>query len=538
MARDLQADMEILRTVLNLAQSRDIEGAAALAEKTLADGFEHPLLLNVLASRHEQSGRFEPALVLLERAVTIAPDDVPARNALAACLLRLERHSEALFHTEELLRRHPDLPFAHANRGNALIGLGALGRARESHLRAIALEPENLAAALALASISTQRGEHADARRWADLALSKAPGFPEAIMSLAAADLAEGATDSAQQRLQLLILDSRAGDLDRARASGLLADVMDAAGRHDEAFSAYQACNLSLRQIYRQFAGNDALRYARELDAAMRKTLPDHWRGAVPSVDGNSEAGHVFIIGFPRSGTTLLEVVLDGHPDVVSLEEHELLLEGVLRYMREPLDLGALAHANEADLAALRAAYWDGVRRAGVQPLGKVFIDKHPLNTLKLPLIAKLFPKAKILFAVRDPRAVVLSCFRRRFKMNPSMYELLTLPGAAMFYDAVMGFAETARHMLALDWRVVRYESLVADLELEMTGVCEFLGIKFLAELGHFADRVRAREHATPSTAQLSRGLDPSGLEQWRHYGPHLQIVLPTLEPWLRRFGY
>jgi hypothetical protein len=338
--------------------------------------------------------------------------------------------------------------------------------------------------------------------------------------------------------LQLLILDSRAGDLDRARASGLLADVMDAAGRFDEAFSAYQACNLSLQQIHRQFAGNDALRYARELDAAMRKTVPDQWRSAAPSGAEESVAGHVFIIGFPRSGTTLLEVVLDGHRDVVSLEEHELLVEGVLRYMREPLDFGALTHAKETDLAALRSAYWDGVSRAGVQPVGKVFIDKHPLNTLKLPLIAKLFPKAKILFAVRDPRAAVLSCFRRRFKMNPSMYELLTLPGAAKFYDAVMGFAETAKPMLALDWRVVRYESLVADLQGEIAAVCAFLGITYLAELGQFAERVRTREHATPSTAQLSRGLDRSGLEQWHHYEPQLQSVLPTLKPWLQKFGY
>jgi len=138
-------------------------------------------------------------------------------------------------------------------------------------------------------------------------------------------------------------------------------------------------------------------------------------------------------------------VVLDGHPNVASLEEHELLTDGCCDTCGEPLDLEPLASAGHDQLEGLRAAYWSRVQRAGVAAAGKVSIDKHPLNTLKLPLIAKLFPQAKVLFAVRDPRDVVLSCFRRRFKMNPAMYELLSLSGAAGLYDAVMNFAEAAK---------------------------------------------------------------------------------------------
>ncbi|HTC38299.1 MAG TPA: sulfotransferase, partial [Steroidobacteraceae bacterium] len=249
-------------------------------------------------------------------------------------------------------------------------------------------------------------------------------------------------------------------------------------------------------------------------------------------------AGHVFLIGFPRSGTTLLEVVLDGNPRVVSLEEHELLADGVLAFMREPLDLLPLARAEIQALSALRQAYWRRVRDAGADVAGKVFVDKHPLNSMKLPLIAKLFPQAKILFAVRDPRDVILSCFRRRFKMNPSMYELLTLPGAAAFYAAVMTFADTARRALLLDWREVRYESLIAGFEREMRGVCEFIGLEWDAAMGEFAGRAAAREHATPSTAQLSQGLITTATAQWRNYEPYIRPALPVLEPWMKRFNY
>jgi hypothetical protein len=295
-----------------------------------------------------------------------------------------------------------------------------------------------------------------------------------------------------------------------------------------------------LRQIHYRFAsGTSELAYVRSLTTAMRNTSLHQWATSPALEPAYDDAlGHVFLLGFPRSGTTLLEVVLDGHPRVASIEEHELLTDAVLRFMCEPVNLEPLARADEGQLRALRAAYWHRVGKAGIDIAGKVFVDKHPLNTLKLPLIARLFPRAKILFACRDPRDVVLSCFRRRFKMNPAMYELLTLPGAAAFYDAVMSFADQVQPRLGLDWRVVRYETLVADLVPQSRSICDFLGIEWVAGMGDFAARVQAREHATPSTAQLARGLDRSGIEHWRHYDAPLQPVLPALSHWVERLAY
>ncbi|HEX3915087.1 MAG TPA: sulfotransferase [Steroidobacteraceae bacterium] len=536
MARNLETDMNILRTVQRLGESRDFVGAAALAERTLAEGFEHPMLLNAAAMRREQEGKYDEALRLLERAVVIAPKDAGARNALALCLQRLDRPAEALYHIDELLKLYPNLPFAHVNRGNSLMALSWLGQARASHLRAFELDPHNFSATSALASIAAHRGQYEEAREWAQRTLNIVPGFPDALLCLAGAELARGECGAAEARLRQVINDPRAGDVDRARATGLLADVFDAGGRYLEAFEAYSVCNAGIRRMHQRFADSNVLGYVRESTAALEKFDPSRWThvAAPPSV----AAGHVFLLGFPRTGTTLVEVVLDGNPRVVSLEEQELLADGVLALMRQPVDFQALAGAEAPALNALREAYWRRARQAGVDVAGKVFVDKHPLNSLKLPLIVRLFPEAKILFAVRDPRDVVLSCFRRRFQLNPSMYELLTIPGAAAFYAAAMQFACAAKKSLDIDWHEVRYERLINDFEGEMRAICDHVGLEWMPGMGDFAQRVQTREHATPSTAQLSQGLVTSATAQWRHYESQLAPALPALAPWIEHLGY
>ena len=279
MARDLDTDLQTLNTVLTFAQNRDFERAAALAEKTLASGFEHPLLLNVIATRLEQEGKFEDSLRLLERAVAIAPGDVGARNALSMCLQRLDRHAEALDHVDILLKIHPGSGLCACQQRQRADFIGPARRARSratcarwSWSPAISLQ-WRLWARLPRTAGSTTRRDAGRNRR-----LPRLPGFPDAVLSLAAAELASGATARAETLLQQLIMDPRAGPSDKARASGLLGDVLDAAGRYAEAFDAYTTCNEALRQIHRRFAnGTSVLAYTRALSAAVRNTSPGQW---------------------------------------------------------------------------------------------------------------------------------------------------------------------------------------------------------------------------------------------------------------------
>jgi hypothetical protein len=234
----------------------------------------------------------------------------------------------------------------------------------------------------------------------------------------------------------------------------------------------------------------------------------------------------------------LLEQVLAGHPDVAAMEERTCLMDSAAAFFGGDAGLDELAALSEVELEPWRQAYWKRVAETEPALTRPVFIDKMPLNAVFLPLVARLFPRAKILFALRDPRDVVLSCFRRRFAMNAGMYEFTSLETTAAYYGAVMRLTEIYRDKLAPDLIEVRHESLVADFDGEAARICDFLGLEFRDEMRAFAVRARGQNIDTPSGAQVARGLNPEGLDQWRRYAPQMQPVLAWLAPFVTQFGY
>jgi tetratricopeptide (TPR) repeat protein len=539
--RDSAADLQTLRTIHGAAQAGNHAEAAELADAALVDGLEHPLLFNLVALKVEAQGALDEAESLLKRGVSIAPNDIGVRNALGLCLLRREKPAEALVHFTALIQLNPALPFVHASLGNAFFALGLIVEAEASYRRALELDANQGIASAGLASIAASRGAFADARTWAERSLAVLPGFPDAAMSLATADLNEKKVAAAEARVRALLEDARLSPLERAYASGLLGDILDAKGYTADAFAAYRDCNQQLQLIYaKRFSGSgNALNFVRGIDDYVVETGAEPWQGSVtPDSRITGAMEHVFLLGFPRSGTTLLEVILEGHPNIVSLEENESLVDAVDEYLRTPYDLRRFAAASNSELERLRASYWRHVGAAGTDVMGKMFVDKNPLNTLKLPLIARLFPDAKIVFACRDPRDIVLSCFRHRFKMSAPIYELLTVEGAAAYYDAVMRLMLRYANLFPLPTCLVRHEDVVTEFQREMKRVCDFLQIAWDPAMGDFALRTQHRESLTPSTSQLAKGLSTEGLGQWRRYRPQLESVLPRLEPWVKRFYY
>jgi len=494
----------------------DLPRAITLAREALAKGVVHPLLLNLRAYWLESQGRNREALGDLQAAHSLAPKDAMVLNALGLCLAKLERPFEAANAFEEAAALKPNFASAHFNHGWASEAAGELAAAARSFETAFRLEPraEPLGR---LAWLATRRAAWRDARDFATRALAMDERQTHAIFSLVSADIAEKSFASAGARLARVLEEPALPPPYRALAHGLMGDALDGEGRYREAFASYVAANAELKRIHGpQFPESASAAHALNWLKDWFRTSPPWPRDSLRRV--SPVAAHVFLVGFPRSGTTLLEQVLASHPDVVSMEEKEALSDATRAFMTEPAGMVRLAGLGDPELSRYRDLYWKRVREFGIEPDGKVFLDKLPFNAVKLPLIAKLFPEAKILVAMRDPRDAVLSCFRRRFRINAFMYELLTLEGAARFYDLFMHLMGLYWAKLPLNLKSVRHEDLVADFERETRAICAFLGIAWTQSLSGFAERAKERPVATPSATQVAAGLSREGLAQWRNY--------------------
>lgn len=255
-------------------------------------------------------------------------------------------------------------------------------------------------------------------------------------------------------------------------------------------------------------------------------------------IAADGAAGLTFILGFPRSGTTLLGQILASDPGVALLEEKPLLAKAIADFMDAPDGLDRLSAQSDEDLEPYRADFWRLARGHGIAIDGKRVVEQTALNTVYLPLIGRLFPDAGIVFAIRDPRDVVLSCFRRQFAPSRFTLEFKTLESTARFYDATMNLAEACRGRLALNMLDIRNEDVIADFDAQTRRLSAFAGVTWSEAMREFERAAQDRQLGTRSAAQIRRGLTSEGVGVWRRYAAQMAPVLPLLAPWVARFGY
>ncbi|HEY3815152.1 MAG TPA: sulfotransferase [Caulobacteraceae bacterium] len=531
-------DDERLTAINAAARSGDMATAGRLASEAISANLKHPLPYAVLSQVHQSSGRFDEAASLLARAVKLDPNDPALSTRLGGCLDAARRPREALGAYDLALAKNPAYAPALDGKARVLMAEGRGDEARTLFERALESEPKHLAARLGLAHLAAERGDWAAAKAAAGEALTLQPGYPEALWLLAQAAMAEDNPRLAESTLRGLLADPRLTPLQRADTRVELGDALHVQERWADAFAAYAEGKRALNTLYAQRARSRESETARALRLAAWTNRADVAAWSADERNADPVATHVFLIGFPRSGTTLLEQALAGHPQVATLEEWPTLTQASAGLYDDARAIDALPQMTGQDLKARRRKYWDVVRGAGLEVKDRVFVDKQPGGTLHLPLIRRLFPRAKIVFALRDPRDVVLSCLRHGFQMNALTYEFTTLDGAAACYDAFMQLGQAARERLGLAWFDLRHEDLVADFDRRIGDLCDFLGLEKSSALADFAATAQARRVRTPSASQVRAGLNARGVGRWRDYAAQMQPVLESLAPWVERFGY
>jgi tetratricopeptide (TPR) repeat protein len=532
---------EQLRSLSSLLAAGRAEEASARAEILLGQGIAHPLPLRLVAARRQQAGRFEEALALFERWTRIAPDDPAAWDGLARCRLAARRGEAALVAFDRALALDPDHPALLSGKAGALRDLARDEEARALLRRARAVAPGDFDARFNLALLARAAGDAGEARDLAE-GLVQDHGQLAAVRWLAARlALDAGDLDAASQHTQAVLAAPGLAPAQRADALLMQSDVLDRQDRPAEAFAAAAEGKAIQNRL---FAGRAAGREAEadkllRLARAFADARPTDWAGVdAGPTSPDAPATHVFLFGFPRSGTTLLEQVLAGSDRVTALEEAPTFIDHYTEFLSTDEGLGRLSRIDAAQAAHWRDRYWRCVAANGGEVRGGVFLDKAPAGALYMPLVAKLFPSAKILFAIRDPRDVALSCFRHEFQMNSMTYAFTTLEGAARCYDANMRMVQAYRAVLPLDILDTRHEALVEDFDGELAKIAAFIGLDVTPPMRDIAGTAGRRTVRTPSADQVRAGLNRQGLGRWRAYARDLAPVRPILDPWAARFGY
>ena len=316
-----------------------------------------------------------------------------------------------------------------------------------------------------------------------------------------------------------------------------LAQLHDKLGNIDDAYETFTTAN----QLHRDAAVSrhvDPQTFLSQVtrEAEILKTNPPEHQAVEPAINPPDP---VFLMGFPRSGTTLLDQVLDSHPGAAVMEERPPLADVHSRLTELENDSGQyFTSLDEEQLQVARHYYFQRVVMFMEDFEDKIFIDKQPLGTAKIRIIKLFFPNAKILFSLRHPCDVVLSCFMQRFKINVAMANFYSLEDAAKAYAMVMNLWLASNKGLGLPVHFVRYENLVTDFDTEVGQALEFLGLPWDDRVVNFHEHALGREVRTASLRQVTQPLYTTALARWQRYAKYMEPYMETLQPFIDAFGY
>tara|TARA_B100000780_G_scaffold111834_1_gene78290 strand:- start:7 stop:1152 length:1146 start_codon:yes stop_codon:yes gene_type:complete len=245
-----------------------------------------------------------------------------------------------------------------------------------------------------------------------------------------------------------------------------------------------------------------------------------------------------FLIGFPRSGTTLLDTILRTHSNIDVLEELPMLtkMKASLGYVPT---ISMIENMDNTAVEIASGFYLEELKKHIEVGKNQIIIDKLPLNILELPLINQIFPEASFILALRHPLDCILSCWMQNFKLNPAMANMVELKRIVDFYDTAMSVLKLSKERYSLDIHRIRYEDLVLDFEENVTNLLTFLGLEWEEELRNYQKTALAREKInTPSHSQVIKPIYKTASYRWKNYEKYLNPFKKQLEPWLHDYGY
>ena len=524
----------------------------------------------VLGTALQCQGRLAEAIHCYREAIRLAPSDTQSHYLLANALRETNEPIQADRHYARAIELQPDFLQALSNRGALLIALGKSEDAIRYLNRANKLQPGLPQVLCNFAQVMHHGGRFDEAKGYCRQVLQRDPDFVDAIAILA--ELCEKSHETeetsalvtrglniAPENISLNLTAARLARRERRYADGiallealrarlpeslqsdallLLGQLYDKIGDSARAFDCLKEGNYTKASslLPEEHSGERYLRRIENLRSRFRADHPESW---TPFTGDDFTDDPIFLLGFPRSGTTLLEQILDSHPRLQTLDEKPAVTAMEQTFLQiTPGRTAPYATLTLEEANRLRAIYFDTAARYLKRDPQRILVDKLPLNTVQAHLIYRVFPQAKVILTIRHPCDVCLSCFMQNFSVNEAMVTFFSLERTAEAYAGVMSLWREYVAVLPIDYHRIRYEDLVADQAGETQRLLTFLGLEWNDNVLRYDEHARKRDINTPSYHQVTKPIYQDAKYRWKRYQAYMQAVLPILQPYIDYFGY
>ena len=526
-----------------------------------------------LAFALREQGKIEDAVATFKKVISISPKHVDAYNNLAVTLHKQGKLEEAIKAFKKAIAIKPDYAEAYFNIASTFEEQGDLEQAVISYSKSISLKPDYADAYFNMASTLEKQGKLKDSLNAYNKTLELNPDYSDAWSNGARAleswnelEQLELWLQNAANACKILPptiqfhqaklfarnkqFEKAAKVIDETNITGLPDDLkreflsleaqcFDALKEFDKAYTSFSKMN-ALAKESSEYIRCDPDSYIQEARTQLSKLnsrpVPNfsNYQPTLPNSDP------VFLVGFPRSGTTLLDTILRSHSFIEVVEEQPTT-NVAQKFIYKNFNDDIVNQLLPPQITSgARKAYRDELKKhlKGVNP-ASVIIDKLPLNLIKTPLIKNLYPEAKFILALRHPMDTIFSCWMQNFKLNPAMAVMVDLGKTVDLYCLGMETFKKSWTDYNLNVHLIKYEDLLENLTEETTALLEFLELAWEPQMENYQKTaVKRGKINTPSYSQVVQPIYKTARYRWLNYEEYLNPYLEQVKPWIREFGY
>ena len=520
-------------------QKKKFDKAIKSFESAILINPNHAELCNNYGATLIQTGEYKKSINYFQKAIKIKPNYAQAYNNFGSALKELNEHKKSLTFYEKAIQIEPNLVDPYLNQGIVFKELGDFEKAIFYFSKTLNIHPENIKGHQNLMESYEKTNQEKNFQKAVQNAKTLIKDNP--IVKLYESIILYNSNKFTEAKDLLEKISFNADDMgNEGKRVITLAQCYDRIGDSKNAFKNFSTANnifLNLRTV-NFFDKNRYLKIIDDRISFFAKTNIKNWTVLKLS---SKRPDPIFLIGFPRSGTTLIDTILNSHPSVEVIEEKPMVGKLIESLAKLPDGgLKNLEKINEANTEKLKNIYFNFLdKQIEKKSNHKTYIDKFPLNIVHVGEIFRMFPNAKFIVALRHPYDCVLSCFMQNFELNDAMANFFTIEDSAKLYDSVMSLWVKYLSIFKIKYHNVKYENLIKEFNPTIQSILSFLELPWDDSVLKYSRTAQQKSNiATPSYKQVIKPIYSYASGRWKRYENEMQNVNSILEKWVNKFDY